>query len=251
MSVRYLSANVTMSAGWRQGPAAVPAEFHHRPRYFVQHMMAADVKSQDISADMVEASTDNSYVVKSASTSEWYTVNVGDDVTQPFCSCRQFIKQRVPCKHFFAIFRHIPDVSFASLPTHYRDNPLFVADDECLSASAAVRAESGASISAAADSPVDLLEAVPDDDDTEVPEREKLRDRLARECRELTSLIVNYTYDVVSTDSLERVKVVLADAVAMLQSVCPATGSLPLHTATEHAMHVDAPGLRAAEVIGN
>ena len=122
-----------MSAGWRQGASTVPTELHHRPRWFIQHMMSTELKSQDITSDMVIADSQESFRVQSSKTDKWYNVSIGDDNTFPFCTCRQFMKYFVPCKHFCAVFRHEPNVSFSSLSQRYRDHPLFVVDDECVS----------------------------------------------------------------------------------------------------------------------
>ena len=63
---RYVTANAVMSAGWRQCPTSVPPEMHHRPRWFVQHMLESELKSQDITSDMVQTIADNGFRVRSA-----------------------------------------------------------------------------------------------------------------------------------------------------------------------------------------
>ena len=36
----------------------------------------------------------------------------------------------MPCKHFFAVFLHVPAWSFERLPIPYRDSPFFTLDDD-------------------------------------------------------------------------------------------------------------------------
>ena len=105
-------------------------ELHHRAWYFIQHIMSSDVKSQDITTDMVHVDVlQQRFHVRSLVTDKRHSVNIRDKNTVPTCDCQHYIKTRLPCKHFSALFRHTADVSFASLPSHCRDHPLFVVDD--------------------------------------------------------------------------------------------------------------------------
>ena len=213
-----------MSSGWREGSPAVPIELHHRPRYFIQHMMSSDVKSQDITADMVHVDVSQQrFRVRSLVTDKWHCVNIGDENTVPTCDCRHYIKTRLPCKHFLAVFHHSADVSFSSLPSHYRDHPLFVVDDECTSLQYTVDTEARTTAHASVDV-LTVLAEEEEDDVVMVPSS----GHLARECRELAASIVNFTYDVQSVDVLAKLKTALAEAVEMLGSSCPTSGGLPL-----------------------
>ena len=49
---------------------------------------------------------------------------------QPSCECYDWERQRMPCKHFFAVFLHVPAWSFERLPIPYRDSPFFTLDDD-------------------------------------------------------------------------------------------------------------------------
>jgi len=63
--------------------------------------------------------------------SSWHQLSLGDDNTNPECECRQFARQQLPGKHFMAVFHHVEQVSFSTLPAAYRDHPLFVVDEDC------------------------------------------------------------------------------------------------------------------------
>ena len=39
--------------------------------------------------------------------------------TQPLCSCKDWTRYQIPCKHFFTVFRYIPLWQWDSLPTSY------------------------------------------------------------------------------------------------------------------------------------
>lgn len=49
-----------------------------------------------------------------------YTV----DLSIPCCTCRYFMRHKLPCKHFFAIFRFFSERSLARLPKEYTEGPL-------------------------------------------------------------------------------------------------------------------------------
>ena len=49
-----------------------------------------------------------------------YTVSFGAESGIPSCSCSDWTKWQLPCKHFFALFRLVPEWSWESLPECYR-----------------------------------------------------------------------------------------------------------------------------------
>ena len=51
-----------------------------------------------------------------------YTVNFGESSGEPSCSCFHWTKWNIPCKHFFAIFRLIPNWTWNRLPSSYRSS---------------------------------------------------------------------------------------------------------------------------------
>jgi len=220
-----------MSAGWRQGASTVPTELHHRPRWFIQHMMSTELKSQDITSDMMIADSQDSFRVQSSKTDKWYNVSIGDDNTFPFCTCRQFMKYFVPCKHFCAVFRHEPNVSFSSLSQRYRDHPLFVVDDECVSSQHSI-ATADTTLTEGDVPDATVSSEIRDEQATDDGVSASTRQTLARDCRELASVIVNYTYDVVSVDVLQHVKDILSEAAERLGAAYPASGGIPLHAAS-------------------
>ena len=59
----------------------------------------------------------------------WHRVELSGD---PSCSCSSFLKHKMPCQHFYAVFAVFDDVSWSSLPADYRDLPYFTLDPRCL-----------------------------------------------------------------------------------------------------------------------
>ena len=129
----------------------------------------------------------------------------------------------MPCKHFAAVFRHVPTTSFSSLPERYREHPIFVVDDEWVGSQEHFTAGEIYADEDQSTPTVVRTAAEMEEDDVD------RRRRLARDCRELVSLVLNYTYDVVATDVLQNLKDTLTSTVASLQASCPETGGIPLH----------------------
>ena len=128
---RYLEANVTMSSGWRQGPADIPTEFHHRPGHLIRHMQDVTSKAVSISSDMVMTNDAGYHTVRSSQRKTVYKVDIGDAERMPSCSCYAFQRHHLPCKHFAAVFLH-KQLTWSSLPANYRDHPILTCDSDCL-----------------------------------------------------------------------------------------------------------------------
>ena len=41
---------------------------------------------------------------------------------KPECTCKDWARHRIPCKHFFAIFQHFPDWHWLRFPQSYQDS---------------------------------------------------------------------------------------------------------------------------------
>ena len=50
----------------------------------------------------------------------------------PECTCKDWTRWHIPCKHFFAVFNHFPNWGWASLPTTYLENEYLTADSAVL-----------------------------------------------------------------------------------------------------------------------
>ena len=129
-----------ISEGWRAPLKHIPAEMHHRPQHLVRHMREAEERSMHICQSAIHSLGESLFAVKADDGKNAYKVSLGSEENQqlPFCECRQFQKTHLPCKHFAAIFRHIPDVSWNSLPTFYKDHPLITVDQDCVGLSSLV-----------------------------------------------------------------------------------------------------------------
>ena len=47
---------------------------------------------------------------------------------KPECTCKDWARHQIPCKHFFAVFQHFPNWNWSRLPQCYQDSCYFSAD---------------------------------------------------------------------------------------------------------------------------
>ncbi|XP_046570097.1 uncharacterized protein LOC124278436 [Haliotis rubra] len=202
---RYLDANVTMSEGWREGMESIPKELHHRPAPFIKHMRELKQKSAHITSEMVKEVEVDLYEVQSENTSQSYSVFLGSEDTKsiPSCTCRQFRKDHLPCKHFAAVFRHVPSVSWTSLPNFYRSYPIITVDDDCVKPQP-IKPLPAADISKPEPS---IIQHVHQKDEEHVKEDSPLQlARAAKSVREVISQIHSMTFLVKSLGVLEKAR---------------------------------------------
>lgn len=80
----------------------------------------------------VTSAGEASFKVNCQTTSQQYSVSFGSESRMPSCTCKDWQKNLLPCKHFCAVFNLEPGWSWDSLCLSYRENPLFMLDEVCL-----------------------------------------------------------------------------------------------------------------------
>lgn len=226
-----------MCHGWRTGHHNVPPEFHNRPPYFIQHMQSVESKATEITADMVTRVDCGSYRVRGSDNTTWYALHIGDEERMPTCECRMFANSHLPCKHFMAVFRHCDDVSWSSLPSVYREHPLFVADTECLnlqiSDAALDRLGEGSELFPVHSS---LSQQQEDEDMVHRQSMEEEDDSgnnlntAARKCRDALEQLRTLTFLSTSTTVLNELTGMLSDLSRLLSRTCPSSGGILLNS---------------------
>jgi hypothetical protein len=59
----------------------------------------------------------------------WYNVSFGIE-TMPSCECMDWERNRLPCKHFLAVFSHYTNCGFDQLSSVYKDSPFLTLDQD-------------------------------------------------------------------------------------------------------------------------
>ena len=118
MHSKYMFQNYAMSADYRSYNDFVPNYLRGRPRKVILHCLDRKQKARAFSEDDITTvdATNGVFKVKSQS-GKVHTVDFNS--SQPSCSCKDWTRHHIPCKHFFVIFCYKPLWQWDSLPTSY------------------------------------------------------------------------------------------------------------------------------------
>lgn len=130
----YAKLNYTYSSEHKLYSADVPEFLWDRPRTFVQHCLKSIEAAAHYTSQNVQEQSKGVYKVQSEQSCDWYSVDLGDKDRFPSCECRSFKSSFLPCKHFFAIFKHT-DSSWYSLCPDYINSPYVTLDSDVVSSS--------------------------------------------------------------------------------------------------------------------
>lgn len=125
----YVMLNYRASSNFKAYDASIPHYLHNRPRTVVQHCMKRlhsidhNFGSGDI--DKRIDGTSEAYTVKS--TDKRYQVTMGSEKEFPNCTCEDFRRNFLPCKHFFAVFKFF-NQSWNNLSPLYIESPFLNLD---------------------------------------------------------------------------------------------------------------------------
>lgn len=131
--------------------------------------------------------------------STWYDLSFGGDNMMPKCTCTDFTRTGLPCKHFFAVFEHSKEWKWDALPERYCENPHVSLDNAIVFGNADYDEFS-------------ISEGQTDPQQPIVPQP-KVQARMAKEsqlmheamkCRETMKEITSLTYNVVDVNALQN-----------------------------------------------
>ena len=131
----YLCMNYMQTNEYRKYKSIVPEYLQDRPRSTILHCLERKSKSckytkdEVLPTDMVQGI----FEIKK-SESKTYTVSFGFNTNDkmPFCSCPDWIKWHLPCKHFFAVFSLYPSWDWYKLPQAYLESAYLSTDQQSL-----------------------------------------------------------------------------------------------------------------------
>ena len=131
MNQKYLFENYQMSSNYRTYNSSIVPDFlQDKPRELILHCLQRRQKSRKFSkGDIQIIDNDNGvFVVKST---KQYQVDFG---REPSCACKDWIRFKIPCKNFFAIFNHFSSWTWNSLPQSYLNSEYLSQDTKSLDA---------------------------------------------------------------------------------------------------------------------
>ncbi|XP_033969877.1 uncharacterized protein LOC117480070 isoform X1 [Trematomus bernacchii] len=225
---KYIELNVKYSSFYRRYNENMPKFLKDRPRSVADHVMSRLTEAQFYEANDIVAKGNGMFHVKSQShPCTQHHINFGESIIMPSCTCKDWAKHKLPCKHFCAVFNHVHEWGWEKLASNYRDNPLFSLDNACLGQTSCERDDSGRSditdhtytpVSVEMQSPCNAL-----------PERKRPRKvKQRRECASLLREITDLTYHLQDEDYLKTLTDQMTEILEDVKLHTPHDQSLPL-----------------------
>ncbi|XP_015778406.1 PREDICTED: uncharacterized protein LOC107356297 [Acropora digitifera] len=128
---QYKVGNTKLQASFRRYNPNIPPYLKERPHHIIKHCLEKHALAESMPSSYVEVidMANGVFAVRRQSDADDKR-NYRVQFNQPRCVCYDWESQRMPCKHFFAVFLHVPAWSFERLPIRYRDSPYFTLDDD-------------------------------------------------------------------------------------------------------------------------
>lgn len=237
---RYLEKNVQYSSMYRQYSHSIPQFLVDRPRHLVNHCMERLDAAQSIPASditVVDSLLGEFKVKSQMEHNVVYSIKFDDQSSMPNCECPDWLQTYLPCKHFLAIFHHVPGWDWTSLPTKYRESPMLLLDDH-------VMKKLHAKHDAADDQTTcitNLEMPVCPPDITQnghsilpLPTKQKTSRTQATKCREVLNHLRNLTFLVHEEEPLTALQGTLSSALLELQQFVTTEDGIALENKESH-----------------
>lgn len=125
---KYLFENHKMGENYRSYNALVPKYLQGRPRKIIIHCLQRMEKAHKFSQLAVSSHDPTKPHEVHSPSGKTHEV----DVRHPSCSCRDWLRFNIPCKHMFAVFKCCSECSWDSLPETYKQSEYLSADSSVL-----------------------------------------------------------------------------------------------------------------------
>ena len=139
----------------------------------------------------------------------WYSLTFGDTATMPHCECADWEKNRLPCKHFLAVFRLFKDWGFEKLPTPYRESPFLTLDNDVLFCKESLVKNETIEVDHCTLQDNESAEDGSTEIFSELPGRKKISRTWNTKCKEAIKHLNTLTHIVDDTESLKQVHALL------------------------------------------
>ena len=118
-----MEGNTKLQASFRRYNPNIPPYLRERPHHILKHCLEKHALAESMRSSYVEVIdvANGVFAVRSQSDTD-NKRNYRVQFNQPSCECYNWERQRMPGKHFFAVFLHVPAWSFERLPIPYRDS---------------------------------------------------------------------------------------------------------------------------------
>ena len=126
---KYLFLNFQMDPTYRGYTSHVPSYLQGRPRNVIIHCLEREEKARKTLSpeDITNTDSDNGIFSVRGKSGYTHTVDFGSQTGRPSCTCQDWARNNIPCKHFFLVFTKRA-WGWSSLPQSYLKNPYLCCD---------------------------------------------------------------------------------------------------------------------------
>lgn len=129
---RYILPNLKASEWYRKYNDFVPSFLRGRPRSVILHCLNRQSHSLKYTdKDLIAGEEEGVFMLYKEDGTE-HVIDFGRNSAEsmPSCSCKDWTRWHIPCKHFFAIFRLKAAWNWNSLPDIYLNSPYLTIDKD-------------------------------------------------------------------------------------------------------------------------
>ena len=128
---RYIEYNARSLDCVKAYHSSIPSFLKNKPRMLVDHCLKRiPPHVQPIPEENIQQKSAGKFQLKSVDSANTYDIDLCSPC--PCCSCYDWQRYHLPCKHMLAVFHHFPSWDWEFLPSEYRDAPHFNLDLEIL-----------------------------------------------------------------------------------------------------------------------
>ena len=127
---KYPFLNFQMDPTYRGYTSHVPSYVQGRPRNVIIHCLEREEKARKTLSpeDITDTDSDNGIFSVRGKSGYTHTVDFGSQTGRPSCTCQDWARNNIPCKHFFLVFINKGAWGWSSLPQSYLKNPYLSCD---------------------------------------------------------------------------------------------------------------------------
>ena len=121
---KYVFQNYKLSTEYRAYSSDIPTYLQGRPRSIILHCLQRKAKCHKFTEEDIKKIDDDGIF-------EVYKTGGGKHRVNfiiPECTCKDWIRHHIPCKHFFAIFEQCPGWGWSKLPQQFLGSSYLSAD---------------------------------------------------------------------------------------------------------------------------
>ena len=88
----------------------------------ILHCLDRQTKARKYDAKDVTPTTSKGVFEVNKTNGSKHVINFGCEASSPSCTCKDWVRWHIPCKHFFAVFNYVPEWGWSSLPQSYLES---------------------------------------------------------------------------------------------------------------------------------